>query len=234
MSRRSSSRQQAAAAASLEKKSSLPPNVERGLFSLVEGNERIVASMLSIDIKTLGLGYHNGSNDNENENDNNLRLTTSLQSSLSDCMRINNLSVEAFLTRFFDVSILRKYCHNRLHVSGKGNEATLAARIGRIWSTKPNAGVQQVVGTGNKKHPKKDDDAVGDASKKKPRVPTARKKRQQSSKHKRSTTATSTSQRWSRNSGRSLVNAGVDEILRELEEEEEKKKEEEKRKSQHL
>eukprot|EP00751_Fragilariopsis_kerguelensis_P001124 CAMPEP_0170832802 /NCGR_PEP_ID=MMETSP0733-20121128/50973_1 /TAXON_ID=186038 /ORGANISM="Fragilariopsis kerguelensis, Strain L26-C5" /LENGTH=114 /DNA_ID=CAMNT_0011199025 /DNA_START=33 /DNA_END=374 /DNA_ORIENTATION=- len=114
MSRRSSSRQQAAAAASLEKKSSLPPNVERGLFSLVEGNERIVASMLSIDIKTLGLGYHNGSNDNENENDkyhngsnenendNNLRLTTSLQSSLSDCMRINNLSVEAFLTRFFD------------------------------------------------------------------------------------------------------------------------------------
>mmetsp|Transcript_37644 Transcript_37644/g.42400 ORF Transcript_37644/g.42400 Transcript_37644/m.42400 type:complete len:247 (-) Transcript_37644:60-800(-) len=246
MSRRSSSRQQAAAAASLEKKSSLPPNVERGLFSLVEGNEHTVASMLSIDIKKLEeetkekkkkekMETEDNNDSNNNDTDNNVHLlTTSLCSSMIDCMQTNQLSVEAFLTRFFDVSILRKYCHNRLHVSGKGNEATLAARIGRIWSTKPNAGVQQVVGTGNKKHPKKDDDAVGDASKKKPRVPTARKKRQQSSKHKRSTTATSTSQRWSRNSGRSLVNAGVDEILRELEEEEEKKKEEEKRKSQHL
>eukprot|EP00751_Fragilariopsis_kerguelensis_P048821 CAMPEP_0171041490 /NCGR_PEP_ID=MMETSP0736-20130129/45582_1 /TAXON_ID=186038 /ORGANISM="Fragilariopsis kerguelensis, Strain L26-C5" /LENGTH=200 /DNA_ID=CAMNT_0011489573 /DNA_START=21 /DNA_END=623 /DNA_ORIENTATION=- len=194
MSRRSSSRQQAAAAASLEKKSSLPPNVERGLFSLVEGNERIVASMLSIDIKTLGLGYHNGSNDNEN--DNNLRLTTSLQSSLSDCMRINNLSsmidcmqtnqlsVEAFLTRFFDISVLRNYCIQRLNnVSGKGNTATLAARIGRIWSTQTDFELVPLAVGDKKKHPTKDGDAVvGDASGEKKRAKgggtTAQKKSQ--------------------------------------------------------
>mmetsp|Transcript_22682 Transcript_22682/g.26016 ORF Transcript_22682/g.26016 Transcript_22682/m.26016 type:complete len:170 (+) Transcript_22682:140-649(+) len=151
MSRRSSSRQQAAAAASLEKKSSLPPNVERGLFSLVEGNEHTVASMLSIDIKKLEeetkekktkekMETDDNNDSNNNDTDNNLHLlTTSLCSSLIDCMQTNQLSVEAFLTRFFDISVLRNYCIQRLNnVSGKGNTATLAARIGRIWSTQPD------------------------------------------------------------------------------------------------
>lgn len=56
---------------------------------------------------------------------------------LTDCMTMNNLSVEALLARFFHVDLLRKYCEDRLDVSSKGNEATLAARIARAWS-KPN------------------------------------------------------------------------------------------------
>ena len=50
---------------------------------------------------------------------------------------MNNLSAEALLARFFHVNLLRKYCEDRLDVSSKGNEATLAARIVRVWS-KPN------------------------------------------------------------------------------------------------
>eukprot|EP00984_Skeletonema_dohrnii_P015412 scaffold6652_cov78-Skeletonema_dohrnii-CCMP3373.AAC.1 len=56
---------------------------------------------------------------------------------LTDCMAMNNLSAEALLARFFHVSLLRSYCEDRLGVSSKGNEATLAARIARAWS-KPN------------------------------------------------------------------------------------------------
>lgn len=47
---------------------------------------------------------------------------------------MNNLSAEALLARFFHVDLLRKYCEDRLDVSSKGNEATLAARIARVWS----------------------------------------------------------------------------------------------------
>ena len=49
-------------------------------------------------------------------------------------MTMNNLSAEALLARFFHVTLLRKYCEDRLGVSSKGNEATLAARISRVWS----------------------------------------------------------------------------------------------------
>jgi hypothetical protein len=116
MSRRSSRR----VAASTTTTASLPPNIERGLASFVEGNERLVSSMLSIDLKK----------DNDN--------TQLLVSALSDCIRMNDLSIEAFLTRFFDKSVLSDYCINKLatnyKVSGKGNEAILAARIGKIWS----------------------------------------------------------------------------------------------------
>jgi len=56
---------------------------------------------------------------------------------LTDCMAMNNLSAEALLARFFHVGLLRSYCEDRLGVSSKGNEATLAARIARAWS-KPN------------------------------------------------------------------------------------------------
>ena len=46
---------------------------------------------------------------------------------------MNNLSAEALLARFFPVEMLRTYCEERLRVSEKGNEATLAARIARAW-----------------------------------------------------------------------------------------------------
>lgn len=123
MSRRSSRR------APIKKALSLPAGVTKGLASLVEGNESIIASMLSVDVM--------GDNSKkkkcwEKEEHNHL-----LRSSLTDCMAVNDLSAEALLARFFDVSVLRTYCEHRLGVSGKGNEATLAARIARAWS-KPN------------------------------------------------------------------------------------------------
>jgi hypothetical protein len=124
MSRRSSRRVEAAASTT----ATLPPNIERGLASFVEGNERLISSMLSIDLNK------SKTEDNDNDNDNNTKL---LVSALSDCIRMNDLSIEAFLTRFFDKSILSKYCINKIkkyNVSGKGNEAILAARIGKIWS----------------------------------------------------------------------------------------------------
>jgi hypothetical protein len=64
-------------------------------------------------------------------------IKTKLMEALTNCMAMNNLSAEALLARFFHVDLLRKYCEERLGQSGKGNEATLAARIARAWS-KPN------------------------------------------------------------------------------------------------
>ena len=110
-SRRSSRRAPKKAAASL------PAGVLTGLGSLVEGNEHLIAKMLSVS---------------------DLPESTSeaqtLKSALTDCMAMNCLSAEALLARFFDASVLRKYCEDRLGVSGKGNEATLAARIARAWA----------------------------------------------------------------------------------------------------
>ncbi|OEU12755.1 hypothetical protein FRACYDRAFT_244028 [Fragilariopsis cylindrus CCMP1102] len=127
MSRRSSRRVEAASTTTT---ASLPPNIERGLASFVEGNERLIASMLSIDLQKRKTEDH----DNENDNSNTTKL---LVSALSDCIRMNDLSIETFLTRFFDKSVLSDYCINKLatnnyKVSGKGNEAILAARIGKI------------------------------------------------------------------------------------------------------
>uniref|UniRef100_A0A7S4K9F4 Uncharacterized protein n=1 Tax=Odontella aurita TaxID=265563 RepID=A0A7S4K9F4_9STRA len=118
MSRRSSRRAPKKAAAAL------PERVRRGLASLVQGNESVVASMLSIDLS------EDGGEGEADGGKNEARLV----SALSDCMSMNDLSAEALLARFFDASILSRYCVSRLGVSGKGNEATLAARIGRKWS----------------------------------------------------------------------------------------------------
>ena len=112
-SRRSSSRAPKKAAASL------PAGVLTGLGSLVEGNEHLIAKMLSV------------SDLPESTSD---EAQQQLKSSLTDCMALNDLSAEALLARFFDASVLRKYCEDRLGVSGKGNEATLAARIARAWA----------------------------------------------------------------------------------------------------
>ena len=97
---------------------SLPAGVLAGLSSLVEGNESTIAQMLSVtDLPS-----------DEAE------AQMQLQTSLTDCMAMNDLSAEALLARFFDSSVLSRYCQDRLGVSGKGNEATLAARIARAWA----------------------------------------------------------------------------------------------------
>lgn len=112
MSRRSSSR-----IASKKKAASLPVGVTTGLASLVECNESIIASMLSVDVPK-----------------DSTEARAKLLSSLTECMSMNDLSSEALLARFFDASILRTYCERRLGVSSKGNAATLAARVAKAWS----------------------------------------------------------------------------------------------------
>lgn len=111
MSRRSSRR-------APKKAASLSPGITTGLTSLIEGNESTIASMLSVDI---------ASKDSP-------QARAKLLASLPDCMAMNNLSAETLLARFFNVDVLGMYCERRLGVSGKGNEATLAARIVRVWS----------------------------------------------------------------------------------------------------
>mmetsp|Transcript_33548 Transcript_33548/g.61667 ORF Transcript_33548/g.61667 Transcript_33548/m.61667 type:complete len:191 (+) Transcript_33548:1266-1838(+) len=119
MSRRSSRRQQAV-------KPAIPPNIERGLTSLVDGNEILVASMLSIKTSK--------KNDDDADDDDKATKSSALVTALADCMTMNHLSAEALLGRFFTSSVLSAYCIAVLGVSGKGNEATLAARIGKKWS----------------------------------------------------------------------------------------------------
>jgi hypothetical protein len=101
-----------------KKAASLPAGVTTGLGSLVEGNQSIIASMLSVDDLP------------KDTTDAKAKLVTSL----TDCMAMNDLSAEALLARFFDASVLQSYCESRLGVSSKGNEATLAARIAKAWS----------------------------------------------------------------------------------------------------
>ena len=121
---------------------SLPSGVKAGLDSLIDGNESTIASMLSVSIS-------------KKQED----IKTKLMEALTDCMAMNNLSAEALLARFFHVDLLRKYCEERLGQSGKGNEATLAARIARAWS-KPNFQPLSL-----KDAPKNDDDdASSDAA----------------------------------------------------------------------
>ena len=110
--RRSSRRAPKKAAASL------PAGVLTGLSSLVESNESLIARMLSVSDLP----------------DDTAEAQQKLQSVLTDCMAMNDLSAEALLARFFDSSVLKAYCETRLGVSGKGNEATLAARIARAWA----------------------------------------------------------------------------------------------------
>lgn len=117
MSRRSSSR-----CAPKKAALSLSIGVRTGLSSLIDGNESTIGSMLSASIS---------------DKDSSAATKTKLMEALTDCMAMNNLSAEALLARFFHVDLLRKYCEDKLGVSSKGNEATLAARIARAW-TKSN------------------------------------------------------------------------------------------------
>ena len=80
--------------------------------------------MLSVDV----------SKDSSNSKNDDDDTKEKIKEALKDCMSVNNLSAETLLARFFDVSVLRTYSETRLGKSGKGNEATLAARIAKAWS----------------------------------------------------------------------------------------------------
>lgn len=96
---------------------SVPDNVRRGLASFVNGNEDVVRAM--------GVEEDGDGGD--------------LVDALLDVMRVNALSHEMLLARFFDASALSSYCEGVLGKSGKGSAATLAERIAREWS-KPGFG----------------------------------------------------------------------------------------------
>jgi predicted NAD-dependent protein-ADP-ribosyltransferase YbiA (DUF1768 family) len=88
-------------------------SVQRGLRSLVEGNEATVASMMGAEPTAAAV---------------------ELQAKLVDCMAVNALSAEMLLARFFDERLLARYCTARLGKSSKGSAATLAARAAREWA----------------------------------------------------------------------------------------------------
>ena len=120
MSRRSSRR------STTKRAQTLLPGVTSGLSSLIEGNESTIASMLSIALP-----------DDDDPKSKSEQKNKLLLEALIDVMTMNNLSAEALLARFFHTKMLSEYCTKRLGVSGKGNEATLAARIAGKW-TKPD------------------------------------------------------------------------------------------------
>ena len=141
-SRRSSRRAPKKAAASLR------AGVLTGLGSLVEGNENLIAKMLSVSDLPQDKS----------------EAQQQLKSALTDCMAMNDLSAEALLARFFDASVLKKYCEDRLDASGKGNEATLAARIARAWA-KPDfepLPLPECKDSNNKKSKRSSSDEHGD------------------------------------------------------------------------
>jgi hypothetical protein len=97
------------------KVASVPDNVQRGLSSLVEGNENLLRSMLEID------GDGDGKVD--------------LVMKLLEVMGVNALTVESMLARFFPQETLAAYCTSRLvGKSGNGGAPILAARIAAEWN----------------------------------------------------------------------------------------------------
>jgi hypothetical protein len=58
---------------------------------------------------------------------------------LAGVMAVNSLSAEAVLARFFDQDLLSSHLF-RLEKSGRGNAATLAARIVAQWKPEPPGG----------------------------------------------------------------------------------------------
>ena len=103
-----------------KKAAALPANVLRGLASLAEGNERAIAAMLDYQPANSALGGAD--------------LSAALVAKLADTMAVNSLSAEALMARFFDDAMLGAYCVSRLGKSGKGNAATLAARVAKEWA----------------------------------------------------------------------------------------------------
>ncbi|KAJ1616122.1 hypothetical protein T492DRAFT_1108714 [Pavlovales sp. CCMP2436] len=88
----------------------LPASVQRGLASLCEFDSDVVSKMLS------------------------LSSSGPQEDLLVKIMAVNQLSAEMVLARFFDKELLGAYSEKRLGKSGKGDAATLAARIAREWA----------------------------------------------------------------------------------------------------
>lgn len=92
----------------------LTPSVRRGLESICDFDEDAVGKMIPI------------------------RATTETTAqTLAKVMSVNAISAEVLLARFFSRELLGPYCEQRLGKSGKGDAATLAARVAREWA-KPN------------------------------------------------------------------------------------------------
>jgi hypothetical protein len=89
----------------------LPPSVQRGLESICDFDEIAVSKMIPISSST--------------------ETTAEM---LAKIMRLNSITSEMLLARFFPSSLLGPYCEQRLGKSGKGDAATLAARVAREWS----------------------------------------------------------------------------------------------------
>lgn len=94
----------------------LAPNIQRGLASIVDGNERLIEAMLGAEATG--------------------RQNETLAEKLAQVMSSNHLSHEMMLARFFDAKVLGEYCRTVLNKSDKGAAATLAARIAKEWDRK--------------------------------------------------------------------------------------------------
>jgi len=93
----------------------LPQGVQKGLRLLVISNKETIATMLD--------------KDTEAESDEALAMAC------AEVMGQQQLNAESFLARFMCKAVLASYCREHLGKSDNGNEATLAARIARVWST---------------------------------------------------------------------------------------------------
>jgi hypothetical protein len=89
----------------------MPASVRVGLTSLIQGNERAIASMLDMP---------------------SVSEPPSLLKALAGVMSVNSLSAEGLLAQWFGEEMLGCYAA-RIGKSGKGNAATLAARISGAW-----------------------------------------------------------------------------------------------------
>ena len=91
------------------------PAVAAGLLALVETHPSNVAKMLNAPGESAG----------------------QLVDRIAGVMAVNSLSAEAVLARFFSGHLMSEHLAGRLGKSGKGNPATLAARIVAQWRPGP-------------------------------------------------------------------------------------------------
>lgn len=146
MSRRSSRRK----ATSNNESSSIQPSIRRGLESICIGNESYVTKILSLDKAAAA-----ASSNNDESSDNQKIITNALEG----CMKMNNLSAEMLLARFFDDSVLSQYSIKVLNKSGKGSAATLAARIAKEWSKNDFHSTKNVVSDNKRKREEEEKEA---------------------------------------------------------------------------
>ena len=100
-------------------KATVSASVRLGLESIVEGNERSIRAMLSLDEQR------------------------DVVEGLVDCMGVNSLSAEMLMANYFSAGMLGAYCRERIGKSDKGGAATLAERIAREWAPSDRPPVAQ-------------------------------------------------------------------------------------------